>query len=269
MLIRNLILFSCIALYLASFSILDQSFQGGRIQLQPAFPAKLYRIVSGYGRQLVSEILFIKTSVFLGGLPPGISEERFSEPLAHNFEVMTTLYPEFNDPYYFCQSFLAPISSESTRRTNKILQTGTETYPDNFTFHFFYGFNFFRYLDEPLSAAKAFARAADLPGAPPMFGHLAVIFSAHGGNIKAGLVSLKTMLAVEQNEIVRERYQGEIQVFEKALIVENAIELYAKKNQGYPGKLEDIIPEFLKQIPETLPFFILVYDAPDLRLERP
>ena len=44
-------------------------------------------------------------------------------------------------------------------------------------------------MNEPLKGAEAFAEAAKLPEAPPMFGHLAALLSAKGGDIAAGLIS--------------------------------------------------------------------------------
>jgi len=269
MLLRSFILLSFILVYGLAFSILDHTVQNRNVQLQPALPAKFQQVASGYLRQIVSEILFIKTSVFLGGVKPGTPETTYAESLAHNFEVMTSLYPEFIDPYYFNQSFLAPISLESARRANTIHQTGIEIFPNNFVLHFFYAFNYYRYLNEPLRAAKAFEDAAALPDAPLMFGHLAALFSAEGGDITAGLVTLKTMLAAEQNEVVRERYQQEIEIFEKALTVERAVSSYTKKYHIPPEKLEDLVPEHLEQLPEIQNNFILIYEPPLLRLERP
>lgn len=269
MMLRSFILLSFILAYGGAFSVLDHTFQNRNVQLQPALPAKLQQVASGYLSQIVSEILFIKTSVFLGGVKPGTPETTYAEPLANNFEVITSLYPEFIDPYFFSQSYLAPISQESARRANTILQTGIKTFPDNFILRFFYAFNCYSYLDEPLKAAKAFEDAAAFPDAPPMFGHLAALFSAKGGNITAGLVTLKTMLAAEQNEVVRERYQQEIETFEKALTVEKAVFLYTKKYHTPPEKLEDLVPEYLEQLPEIQNNFILIYEPPLLRLERP
>jgi tetratricopeptide (TPR) repeat protein len=269
MLLRSCILFSFILVYGLAFSILDHTFQNRDVHLQPALPAKIQQVASGYLSQITSEILFIKTSVFLGGVKPGTPATTYAEPLANNFEVMTSLYPEFIDPYLFNQSFLAPISQESAQRANAILNTGIKTFPNNFVLRFFYAFNYYSYLNEPLKAAKAFEDAATLPDAPPMFGHLAALFSAQGGNITAGLVMLQAMLAAEQNEVVRERYQQEIETFEKALTVEKAIFSYTKRYHSPPEKLEDLVPEYLKYLPEIQHNFILIYEPPILRLERP
>lgn len=274
--LRRFSLIALLTVYFGVFPIMDKTFQNQSFQLHRALPARLQQVASGYLRQLVSEALFIKTSVFLGGVKPGVPATTYADPLANNFEVMTSLYPEFVDPYYFNQSYLASISKESAQRANSILDTGIKTYPANQFFRFFQAYNFYNYLDQPLKAAEAFQNAAKLPDAPPMFGHLAAIFSAKGGNIAAGLVMLKTMLATEQDKVVIERYQQEIEIYEKALVVDRAISLYTKKYHVPPNKLEDMIPEYLEQIPETQNLFILIYEPPVLpyehavlRLKRP
>ncbi len=257
-----------VLLYIGMFLPLDKSYQNRAEQLTHAPPVEFQRVVSGYLRQLVAELLFVKSSVFLGGVRPGVPVATYVKPLTSNFEVMTSLYPEFLDPYYYSQSYLTSISPESARSANRILEVGITIYPEDHILRFFHAFNYFRYLDEPLKAAKAFQDASNLPGAPPMFGHLAALFSAKGGNISAGLITLKAMLAVEKNKIVIARYRHEIQIFEKALKVNDAISLYVNKYQIPPDQLNDLVPEFLEQLPAIEYGFELIYEPPSLRLER-
>ncbi|OEU67167.1 MAG: hypothetical protein BA863_10210 [Desulfovibrio sp. S3730MH75] len=181
---------------------------------------------------------------------------------------MTQLYPRFIDPYYFCQGFLPHISPKAAARASTIFATGIGAYPDDLVLRFFHGTNFFLGMDEPLKGAAAFAEAAKLPEAPPVFAHLAALLSAKGGDIAAGLISLKTMLAAEKDEVVRTRYKEEIVIFEQALDVRRAIDLYSTKYSGPPKILEELVPEFLLKLPEIKDSFTLVYDPPTVRLQR-
>jgi hypothetical protein len=124
-------------------------------------------------------------------------------------------------------------------------------------------------MNEPLKGAKAFDEAAKIPGAPPMFAHLAALLSAKGGDIAAGLISLKTMLAAEKDEAVRARYQEEIVIFEQAMEVQKALNLYTEKYGVSPNTLEQLVPDFLPHVPQIKDSFVLVYDPPTLRLQRP
>jgi len=258
-----------ITLYGLIFLAQEQQSQNQAPSLQIALPVKFQHITTGYLYQLAAEMLFIKTSVFLGGVKPGVPSATYAKALGNNFEVMTSLYPRFIDPYYFCQAFLPHISPDDARKTNAILETGIKAFPRDFIFRFFYGTNYFLSMNEPLMGAKAFAEAAKMPNAPPLFGHLEALLSAKGGDIAAGLVSLKTMLAAESDEVVRARYQHEIEIFEQALQVREALTAFEDKHGSFPGTLDELVPDFIKVLPDIKDSFTLRYDPPNLRLERP
>ncbi len=256
-----------IFLYLVTFVYVDKVMQNSAPKLQTAPPVKLLQAVGGYLHQITAEILFVKTGVFLGGanVKPGEHEMAISQ----NLSTIVALYPEFIDPYYYTESFLAPISKQSAKAANNILEKGIDTYPRNFVFLFFHAFNYYRYLNDPLSAAKAFQNASTISGAPPMFAHLAAVFSASGGDIAAGLLMLKIMEKGETNTIAKKRYQVEIQDYEKALNVEKAILSYHKKHHAPPKALEDLVPHELKELPKLSDFFEFKWEGNKLSLTRP
>jgi len=266
---RTILLAGLILLYGVIFTVQEQTAQDHEISLEIALPVNFHKITAGYIKQLAAEMLFIKTSVFLGGIKPGTPPASYADALGNNFEVMTKLYPRFIDPYYFCQGFLTPISPEAAAKANTIFETGMAAYPEDLVLRFFHGTNFFLSMNEPLKGAEAFAEVAKLPKAPPMFAHLAALLSAKGGDITAGLISLKTMLAAEKDEIVRTRYQHEIAIFEQALNVQTALNTYISKYGAAPKTLEQLVPVFLPQLPEINDYFVLVYDPPTLHLQRP
>ena len=268
---RGMFFLGLVILYGGFLVVQEQRAQTRETYLTFALPASFYTVATGYLKQLAAEILFIRTSVFIGGLKPGTPPASYVNALGNNFSVMTNLYPNFIDPYYFCQAFLPSISPEAAARASNILATGVAAHPNDFILRFFYGTNFFLAMNEPLKGAKAFAEAATLPGAPQMFGRLSALLAAQGGNIQAGLISLKTMLAGEKDEIVRARYQKEIAIFEQAMIVQKALNAHAAKYGVSlpPQSLHELVPEFLPQLPEIKNSFVLVYDPPTLRLQRP
>jgi hypothetical protein len=266
---RNLFLMGLVVLYGGIFVLQEQKAQTREISLEFALPVTFHTIAAGYLKQLAAEMLFIKTSVFLGGIKPGTPPTSYGDALANNFAVMTQLYPRFIDPYYFCQAFLPPISSEAAGKASAIFETGIVANPNDFMLRFFYGTNFFLAMNEPSKGAKALAEAAKIPGAPPLFAHLAALLSAKGGDIAAGLISLNTMLAAEKDEAIRTRYQQEIAIFEQAMNVQKALNAFADKYGVSPKSLEQLVPEFLAQLPQIKDSFTLVYDPPTLRLQRP
>jgi hypothetical protein len=269
MITRTIILTSLVVLYGFVFTVQEQKAKEREITLELALPVSFQKIAAGYIKQLAAEMLFIRTSVFLGGVRPGTPPTSYADALGNNFAVMTGLYPRFIDPYYFCQAFLPPISPESAAKAATIFETGIAALPDDLVLRFFYGTNFFLSMNEPLKGAEAFTEAAKLPKAPPLFGHLAALLSAQGGDIAAGLISLNTMLAAEKDEVVRKRYEEEIVIFEQALEVQKALNAYSGKYGTPPKELEQLTPEFLPQLPEIKDSFVLTYNPPNLHLKRP
>lgn len=223
MILRSLVLSACLIAYGTGFILLDQRLQDRPVELQLPPPLQFLQATTGYLRQITAVMLFIRTSVFLGGVQAGVDKRDYETALSQNLKTMTSLYPEFIDPYFFTQSFLTHISKYSAEEAIAILETGIKTFPEDFTLRFFHAFTYFRYLNAPLKAAEAFEEAAKIKDAPPFFARLAAIFSGHGGNLSAGLTMLQILLQGEYNEVVRERYIEEISLFEKAITVENAI----------------------------------------------
>ncbi len=267
--LRMALLAGLILIYGCLFNIHEKNWQGQTDVLKPAMSAAYYQISAGYLSQLAAEALFIRTSVFLGGLRPGIAPASYVDSLGHNFEVISELYPRFIDTYFFCQGFLPHISPESATKASTIFSNGIAAYPQDSILHFFYASNFFLALDEPLKAAQAYTEAAKLPGAPEMFSHLAALLSARGGDIAAGLISLRAMLAVEKDEAVRSRLQQEIAIFEQAVAVNEALGKYIALHNTAPASLAELVPQFIKNIPVIEDSFVLIYHPPNLHLKRP
>ena len=267
--LHTIFLTGLIVLYGFIFTYQEQKAQSRNISLEYSLPVGFHTIAAGYVKQLAAEILFIRTIVFIGGLKTDTPSTKYENALANNLKVMTSLYPRFIDPYFACEAFLPSISPEQAKNANSILETGINAYPDNFIFRFFYGTNFFLWMNEPLKSAKAFEEASKIPNAPLIFEHLAAVLSAQGGQITAGLITLKTMLASEMDEGIRSRYQKEIAIFEQAVQVNDALFAYQKKYNAPPDDLNQLVPEFIPAIPEIKDTFILVYNKPLLRLVRP
>lgn len=237
------------------------------LQLIPS--AQFLQATTGYLHQLAAELFFVQSTVFLGGLQPGTDPQSYAKVLAYNYRQITLLYPKFNDPYYYSQSYLTSIGRESALTANDILATGRKAYPENLIYPFFQGFNYFRYLDEPLKAAKVFREASLLPEAPPMFSHLAIILSADGGQLQTGIISLMAMLKSTDDEAVKKRYQEEIEIFQAALNVQKAVEVFHTAQGRYPVLLDELVPEFIDALPSFGQAFELTWKNNVVGLKRP
>lgn len=266
---HSVVLIISLGIYFLLGSIQEQKTELREVTLEHALPSTIQRIITGYVRELAAEILFIRTSVFLGGVKPGVPETTYSDALGYNFEVMTDLYPYFIDSYFFCQGFLPHISLKAAQQTNRILERGIAAYPQDQVLRLYYSTNLFLLMDEPLLASEAFQKASEIEGASPLFAHLAALLAAQGGDIKAGIFSLNALLAKETNESVRQRYQEELEFFSQALNTQRAVNKYITKYGSTPETLALLIPEFIKQITSTTDSFVLQYTPPTIHVKRP
>ena len=261
---------SIFLIYFSTFLLQEQQIKFIQPQLTQTLPAKVHKIAAGYMYQLWAEMLYIKTTVFLGGLKnPGQVDQESALGLAEHFQVISDLHPDFIDTYFMCESSLSSLGPEYARETNAVLEKGMRAKPDNWILPFFKGFNHFRYLDEPREAGAILYSASQLPGAPVWLGHLAGILSAEGGDIRAGLIWLKAMLVTEKDEAIKERYHKEIIIFQKAVRVLKAIEDYTNLFNHPPRILEDLVPQYISHLPKIEGGFILVWNPPTLKLIRP
>jgi hypothetical protein len=267
---RVLLLAGLILGYGLLFAAREHQLARGSLTLEIAKPASFYRATSGYLHQLTAEMLFVKAGVYLGGaLLSNAAPAGYADALANNLQVVSELYPRFLAPYYYAQAFLPHISLEFAEKTSTILQNGIAAHPEDHFLRLSHAANYFLAMNEPLKGAAAFADAAKLPGAPPLFGRLAAMLSAQGGDLTAGLIMLKTIQAAEADPGVRQRYQEEIDIFEQALVVEQALQAYQAKYGSPAESLARLVPEFLPVLPEIDGPFVLIYDPPRLQLKRP
>ncbi len=265
---KRLVAAILLVLYLAVWGFQKSKAQWTDYYLSPAPPASVIKVAGGYARQMAAFSLFVKVAIFAGGPLRGVDKMSYADNMAQNFDVMTELYPEFVDPYHYCQSFLAPISPEYAARTNRILQHGITAHPDLYYLRFFQGLNYFYYMNQPVKAAEIFFAMSKLPNAPTWFAHLAGTLMGRGGNLLAGRTMLEAMLAIEQDEHMKKRYRQSIENFNKALRVQAALDNYNKEHGKDAASLQELIPRYLDALPQLNNSFKLVWEPPLLRLEH-
>lgn len=254
--------------YLTVFSIQEQQTSQAEPSISPPLPAIVQQATLGFFKELASEMLFVKCAVFTGNNLPSAVMERNADSMSLNLDVATSLYPQFIDPYYLCQATLPHLSPEYAAIANEILARSTATDGHDTIIPFFRGFNLFYYMDKPQQAAEVFTELAKRDDAPTWFGHFAGILSARGGNLYAGLITLQSMLAVETDEFMQQRYRDDIEVFKQAITVQKATQSYYTKNGVYPIALKDLVPEFIPELP-SFTNFALQWNSPILKLVRP
>ena len=261
------------------FAAQEYAFKGDIVTLKPAPPVKMLQVVTGYGRQLTAETLFVQAAVFMGGLHQDLDPQGNARILAHNYMTAVQLYPQFRDTYYHAQSFLAGLDEESTRKVNDMLEIARKTRKtdkDRFIYPFFEGFNCFSYLNDSKRAAEIFAETSrlrrlqdDENDALKFFEHMSILLRAEGGELAAGLESLQFLVRNTDDPIRKKKYEEEISMFQQAIKVQQAVQDFFARNQRYPVTLEELIPDYLEALPDFKNIFELVWNPPQVELHRP
>jgi len=263
-----LILLGLLAGYIFLFLAQEQHLSIAQRDISPALPKRVLHVLGHtYLDQIIAEALFIKTAVYHGGLEKEVDAGNLAIMEQH-FIVMNELHPKMLDIYYRAETTLAHRGDAYARTATRILEHGRSVLPDQIALPFFEGFNYFRYLRNPTKAAEVLRIGSEIPGAPRWIGHLASMLAAEGGNIRTGLVWLQGMLASSTDEVAKERYRGEIKVFEQALQVQVALERYMQNQSRPPETLDELVPDYLTQLPPLEKGYNLVYKAPNLFLKR-
>jgi len=236
--------------------------------LSPALPTRALELVGhSYLKQFIAEALFIKTAVYYGGLEAAPDVASLDVMVQH-FKAMHRLHPLMLDIYYRSEGVLAHRGIKYVSAANDILREGRKALPDVVALPFFEGFNYDRYLNQPARAAVILREASEIKGSPRWIGHLASLLAAEGGNIRSGLVWLKGMQASSDEQAVKERYQKEIDIFERAFLVQLALEQYIGNTGMPPATLDALVPGYIGRIPQLDQGYHLDYRRPNLFLKR-
>ena len=234
--------------------------------LAKSLPTVMYKVLFGYLKHVSAEYEFIRTSIFIGDRESSLANN--VESLAYNYEVMTSLYPQFIDPYYFCQATIPHIAPEYAQKASDILMHGYKYYPDQLILPFFASFNYFYHMHNNKVAAEILLELSQKEGAPSWFGHFAATLSAKDGDLRGGLFALQVMAQSTEGE-EQARYQQNIVYFSNALQVSEATKTYMNKYNRAPNDLNDLIPEFLDALPDVGQNFRLEWDGERVTLQRP
>jgi hypothetical protein len=264
----RIVFFIALTLYGGLFYMQQGLVREAAPSLSYALPAKIQQVALGYLKNIGAQTLFVRSAIFVGGLPPQAPPETYADALAQNYRVMTEMYPAFTDSYLHAQSFLPHLSRQSAVEAIQILKRGMAAHPENIFFPFFAGFNYYYHLDENGKAAEIFLELAQKPGAPAWLGHFAAVLSGSGGDLHGGLHALQVMLSIESDEEAKIRYENGIRAFEAALAVRDAIHAFEQRHGSVPSELEELIPDFLLSIPVPDSGFVLSWDPPDLKVLR-
>jgi tetratricopeptide (TPR) repeat protein len=160
-------------------------------------PAALRRLTPGF-TALAADLYWIRAIQYYGGTKrrldarapalaaaPKLTDTGDYRHLYELLDITTSLDPRFDIAYRFGAIFLAEAFPEGPGRPDlavKLLEKGLQNRPEKWQYMEDVGFIYYWYLGDYRQAADAFAKAADIPGAPNWLRPLAATTLAEGGD---------------------------------------------------------------------------------------
>ncbi|MFQ5598452.1 MAG: tetratricopeptide repeat protein [bacterium] len=156
---------------------------------------------------MLADLLWIKTVSYFGS---HFMTDKEYPWLFHMLSRIIDLDPRFDFPYYFGGIVLS-LEASQAENANQILERGMEAYPDKWEYPFYFGFNLYYHLEDPLKAALYIERASLLPGAPPFTKTLTGTLYERSGKNQTALNFYKEIYKNTTDEIVRKNVADRIE----------------------------------------------------------
>ncbi len=163
------------------------------------------------------------------------------------------LDPYFAEAYFFAGTALTVKQLDPHYSVN-LLEQGVRYRPDDWRIPLLLGFNTYYFLGDYKRGAKALARAAELPGAPPFVGPLATRVAAQAGTPEVGIALINSILPSVTDPELRAVYEKRRRLL--ALEIElrelnRVAKAYAQRNGRPLASLGELVADgWLKRIPQ-------------------
>jgi hypothetical protein len=218
-----------------------------------AIPSAVLKLTSLEFDGVVSDFLFLKAMVFLGG-----TNERSERPRVKEWEwrllysdlvAITDLDPYFFDPYYFAQGHLT-WEGDMVRETNALLAKGSQHRSWDWLLPFYMGFNHFYFLQENDQASLHLMEAARRVGNNPTLTSLATRLALKDRRTENAIFFLQEMLKREEDETIRGSYLIRLEALQGIFALERGVLQYKESFGEFPSSLEMLVKNgLLQQVP--------------------
>ncbi|MEK7705274.1 MAG: hypothetical protein AAB426_09970 [Myxococcota bacterium] len=234
----------------ASHLALEKRRPAGAVDLRETLPSvEALQLLSLSYASLVADYYWLKaisqfgtTEMHTAGYPN----------LVGLMERVLALDPYFATAYDFAGTALT-VKGLDPRASVTLLEQGLRYRPDSWRIAFYLGFNAFFFLGDNNLAASAMARAARVPGSPPMVAMLATRLAAEAGKPEVGLALTEALLETITEPTLRTVYEERrdlLRLEVELAVLHTAAERYQTIVGRSPRTLEDLVrPGILRTLP--------------------
>jgi hypothetical protein len=220
------------------------------------------RRASGAFRSLAADLYWIRAIQYYGGAKRRLAgDQRSPAPppllaavdaddyrlLYPMLDITTTLDPRFNIAYRFGAVFLAEAYPGGAGRPDlavQLLEKGLRARPDKWEYMEDIGFVHYWYVHDYAAAAAAFARAAQVPGAPWWLKSLAATNLAQGGDRRSSRVMWEAIRQSAEVDWLRrdaERRLTQLQALDQIDALQRIVDQYTAASGSPPADWSPIV----------------------------
>jgi hypothetical protein len=222
-------------------------------------PPAVILAIAGEFKGLVADYLTLEAGAQLGTELKRRADGSFEVVVKdHNWQSIYKLFlasqaldPSFGQTYLLMQAHLPWEPAHMVEEALAFLAITAENRPWDYQVFQAMGFNNYFFLNRPKEAGTFYLKAAQVPGAPPLFALLGARLSQQGGDTETAIVAIQSMLAGKN-----ETDYGYIDMNERlvalqgVLQIENAVAAFAARFHKRPASLAELRDSgFLEQVP--------------------
>jgi tetratricopeptide (TPR) repeat protein len=207
-------------------------------------PTVLKRLSLGYNA-LLADVYWTRVVQYFGSKHVANSMEyRLLYPL---LDIATRLDPHLIPAYDFGSVFLAqkiPAGAGDPHGAVALLDRGIQENPKEWRLYQDLGFIYYVELKDYAAAGKAFYAGAQIPGAHPFLKVIAARTLQHGGDFQTSQLLWRSVYESSNDVSVRKnalKHLRALQVDEAVATIEQAIEIFKKRNGRLPGSLAELV----------------------------
>jgi hypothetical protein len=217
-------------------------------------PSPILKIVSLEYQGLASDMLFLKSMVFIGS-----TFERQEQPRVKDWEwtwyinvlgASTDLDPYFFDPYYYANAFLT-WDAHMTEEANRLLEKGSKYRDWDWMLPFFIGFNDFFFLQNDKDAAEFLMEASRRPGGDPMLASIASRLAFKENHTETAIYFLEETAKHTEDRNLKERFEMRIKSLRSIAFLDKSVILFKKKFKRIPTSIDELLTkDMITHIPQ-------------------
>lgn len=222
----------------------------------PTLPAKAIKLVTGEFNGLMSDLILLQISSFLGSNHT-ISKHEWQK-INLGYQQILTLDPYFQHALMQIQGIMA-WNRDMTPSAIALLKIPEKNRPWDWIPGYYIGFDYYYFLQDFERASEIFLKTARIQNAPLLISLLGSRFAVQSQRVETTLLSLKHMVKdPELSENSKNELQDRIILLEGILILEDAIKKYKGLYSILPETLNDLIKQniivSLPKYPEFMPY---------------